>query len=38
MGLLLVEMIAESGKTLQRLVEDLLTDVGPAFTNAPTCA
>src|SRR6266542_6052312 len=31
MGLLLVEMIAESGKTLNRLVEDLLTDVGPAF-------
>jgi phosphomannomutase len=31
MGLLLVEMIAESGKTLNRLVEDLLADVGPAF-------
>ena len=31
MGLLLVEMIAESGKTLQGLVEELLADVGPAF-------
>jgi phosphomannomutase len=31
MGLLLVEMIAESGKTLQALVEDLLNDAGPAF-------
>ncbi len=31
MGLLLVELIAESGKTLQGLVEDLLADVGPAF-------
>jgi phosphomannomutase len=31
MGLLLVEMIAESGKTLQGLVEDLLADVGPAY-------
>jgi len=31
MGLLLVEMIAQSGKTLQGLVEDLLADVGPAF-------
>jgi len=31
MGLLLVEMIAESGKTLHAMVEDLLTDVGPAF-------
>lgn len=31
MGLLLVEMIAESGKTLQGLVEDLLNDVGPAY-------
>jgi phosphomannomutase len=30
MGLLLVEMIAESGKTLHALVEDLLKDVGPA--------
>jgi phosphomannomutase len=30
MGLLLVEMIAESGKTLQGLVDDLLNDVGPA--------
>jgi len=29
-GLLLVEMIAESGMTLHRLVEDLLNDVGPA--------
>ena len=31
MGLLLVEMVAASGKTLNRLVEDLLKDVGPAF-------
>lgn len=31
MGLLLVEMIAASGKTLHELVEDLLNDVGPAF-------
>lgn len=31
MGLLLVELIAESGKTLHRLVEELLKDVGPAF-------
>ena len=31
MGLLLVEMLAESGKTLHRMVEDLLADVGPAF-------
>ena len=31
MGLLLVEMIAESGRTLHDLVEDLLNDVGPAF-------
>ncbi|HSK87823.1 MAG TPA: phosphoglucomutase/phosphomannomutase family protein, partial [Anaerolineales bacterium] len=31
MGLLLVEMIAASGKTLNGLVEDLLKDVGPAF-------
>src|SRR5574342_1398077 len=30
-GLLLVEMIAESGKTLHDLVEDLLNDVGPAY-------
>ena len=30
MGLLLVEMIAESGKTLHALVDDLLNDVGPA--------
>ncbi len=30
MGLLLVEIIAESGKTLYELVEDLLDDVGPA--------
>jgi phosphomannomutase len=29
-GLLLVELIAESGKTLHGLVEDLLNDVGPA--------
>ena len=31
MGLLLVEMVAESGRTLQSLVEDLLADVGPVF-------
>jgi len=31
MGLLLVEMVAESGKTLQGLVEDLLNAVGPAY-------
>ena len=31
MGLLIVEMVAESGKTLQGLVEDLLNDVGPAY-------
>jgi phosphomannomutase len=31
MGLLLVEIVAESGATLHELVEDLLKDVGPAF-------
>jgi len=31
MGLLLVEMVAASGKTLQRLVDDLLADVGPVL-------
>jgi len=31
MGLLLVEMIAESKKSLYELVNDLLADVGPAF-------
>jgi len=31
MGLLLIEMVAESGKTLQGLVDDLLNDVGPAY-------
>ncbi|MCC6300395.1 MAG: phosphoglucomutase/phosphomannomutase family protein [Anaerolineales bacterium] len=31
MGLLLVEMMAQSGKTLQGMVNDLLADVGPAF-------
>src|SRR5688572_24821257 len=31
MGLLLVEMVAASGKTLHSLVQDLLDDVGPAF-------
>jgi phosphomannomutase len=30
MALLLVEMIAESGKTLHTLVNELLSDVGPA--------
>jgi alpha-D-glucose phosphate-specific phosphoglucomutase len=31
MGLLLVEIVAESGVTLYELVENLLADVGPAF-------
>ncbi|MGE5251351.1 MAG: phosphoglucomutase/phosphomannomutase family protein [Bacteroidota bacterium] len=31
MGLLLVELIAESKKTLMELVDELLADVGPAF-------
>jgi phosphomannomutase len=31
MGLLLVEMIAASGKSLGELVEELLEEVGPAF-------
>ncbi|HEX9012890.1 MAG TPA: phosphoglucomutase/phosphomannomutase family protein [Anaerolineaceae bacterium] len=31
LGLLLVEIVAESGATLYELVEDLLDDVGPAF-------
>ncbi|GIV65821.1 MAG: phosphoesterase [Bellilinea sp.] len=31
MGLLIVEMVADSGGSLVDLVEDLLTDVGPAF-------
>lgn len=31
MGLLLVELIAESRKTLHELVQELLDDVGPAF-------
>ncbi len=31
MGLLLVEIIARSGKMLGQLVDDLLNDVGPAF-------
>lgn len=31
MGLLVVEMVASSGKTLGELVQDLLEDVGPAF-------
>src|SRR5512140_2319616 len=31
MGLLLVEMIASSGKTLNGMVNDLLNDVGPAY-------
>jgi phosphomannomutase len=31
MGLLLVEMVAASGKTLHTLVEEMLDDVGPAF-------
>ncbi|MDX9993003.1 MAG: phosphoglucomutase/phosphomannomutase family protein [Anaerolineales bacterium] len=30
MGLLLVELIAESGKSLHKLVQELLEDVGPA--------
>jgi len=31
MGLLLVEIVAASGKSLNELVEDLLAEVGPAF-------
>ena len=31
MGLLVVEMLAASGKSLGEMVEDLLADVGPAF-------
>ncbi len=31
MGLLLVEIVAQSGTTLYELVENLLADVGPAF-------
>jgi phosphomannomutase len=31
MGLLLVEMVATSGKSLHTMVNDLLDDVGPAF-------
>jgi phosphomannomutase len=31
MGLLLLEIVATSGKTLYELVQDLLSDVGPAF-------
>jgi phosphomannomutase len=31
MGLLLVELVATSGKSLSALVNELLTDVGPAF-------
>jgi alpha-D-glucose phosphate-specific phosphoglucomutase len=31
MGLLLLEIVATSGKTLYELVEDLLNEVGPAF-------
>jgi phosphomannomutase len=31
MGLLLVEMVSTSGKSLSTLVNDLLDDVGPAF-------
>jgi phosphomannomutase len=31
MGLLLLEIVAESGTSLYELVEDLLQDVGPAF-------
>ncbi len=31
MGLLLLEIVADSGVTLHELVEDLLADVGPAF-------
>ena len=31
MGLLIVEMVAQSGVTLHELVNDLLKDVGPAF-------
>jgi phosphomannomutase len=31
MGLLMVELVATSGKSLSRMVNDLLDDVGPAF-------
>lgn len=31
MGLLLVEMLAESGKSLGEMIDDLLNDVGPAL-------
>jgi phosphomannomutase len=31
MGLLLIEIVAQSGVTLYELVQDLLADVGPAF-------
>lgn len=31
MGLLIVEMLAQSGKSLGEMVDDLLADVGPAF-------
>jgi phosphomannomutase len=31
MGLLLIEMLAESGRTLGALVDELLADVGPVF-------
>ena len=31
MGLLLLEIVATSGKTLYELVEDLLAEVGPAY-------
>jgi phosphomannomutase len=31
MGLLLVEMVAKTGKPLEMLVQDMLTEVGPSF-------
>ena len=34
MGLLLVEIVAASGGTLQELVEDLLQEVGPGLLPA----
>jgi phosphomannomutase len=38
MGLLITEIVAESGATLSELVDDLLKDVGPASTKALICA
>ena len=38
MGLLLVEMVAVTGKTLGELVQELLDEVGPAHYERWTCA